>query len=338
MSRDLGALARPTVLTVLTVLAACHGAPEPGPTPPPDPVAGPEALPPPTWAQVQAELPEAQAYVPTTHADPPAWLGETDALWLRVGAGCRAITLDADDHGRGAFEECHETIRKADVVCTRTVEVGHTFRVTSLQLCSATLASGAGGMGSATSSTEDTPIWSLVAADETALRYATTWELLAEAETLLWVLDECTPASVGVLTDALRAEGLAEPALREALHQRHGVLGHQRRCMEHQGVRLSARHSESRSWGDRGAASRTEPGLHDCTIPCRETTQALRRINATLSTQPYARVDDDAAAVVLHRTQAACEAAPDGGLPPLTENLCHGEWLDEVVTPRGKRR
>lgn len=321
------------------LLVACQGAAAPGSSAPgassPDGTTEP-AL---TWSDVRAEVPAAQAYAPTAHATPPAWLGEVDTLWLRVGDTCRSIRTSPEDKGRGALEECKEEVRKANVVCERVVEVGHTFHASNLHMCSAQLLSGEGGMGSANNSDEQQQVWSLVSASDTQLRYAITWALSVEAEKLVWVEEQCTPASVTTLTDALAAEGLADEALLDALNNRHGVFRQGRRCMEHNGVRLHAQPSEGGNYGDRGAESREKPGVHDCTIPCPDTTQELRRFNAVLSTQPFSLTSDEAA-VVVHRTKAACEETAGHGLPGIVENPCQGAWLDEVLPKprRGKRR
>lgn len=102
-------------------------------------------------------------------------------------------------------------------------------------------------------------------------------------------------------------------------------------------MHLYARRSDDRHLGDRGANTRTEPGRHDCTIPCPETTQALRRINAVLASQPY-RLATDTAAILVHRTKDACEATPGGGLRSLTESPCRGAWIDQGLRHAGKRR
>lgn len=333
------------------LLAACRATAEPSPTQPPPlreeavaPTPGPDPAPAPplTWDDVRALLPETQAYLPTTHAELPPWVGETERLWLRVGDSCLAITSlepeSPDDPPARVLEECHERTRKLDVACTRGVELGQTFHTQGIETCSATLPSGAGfGRGSAFGSTQEPPAWSLVAADDDQLRYASTWELAVEAERLVWVEDTCAPDSVAALTKALAAEDLDDHALREALFQRHGVLGHERRCMEHHGVQLYTRRSESRRSHDRGADTRTEPGLHDCTIPCPDTAQELRRINAVLTAQPYA-LATETITVVVHRTKDSCEATPAGGLPPFAESPCGGEWIDEGLRHARKRR
>lgn len=326
---------------LLTLLFGCQGAAEPGPTQLPAEaiVAEPEVEPepePPTWADVRAALPGAQDYAPTVHADPPAWLDEVDTLWLRVGDECRPITLGAREPQRSgasagsadlvrqsraaSLEQCHEVVRKADVVCTVSFDVGHTFRETGFRTCSATLPSGAGS-SSMGGSDDGALAWSLVAADETQLRYVKAWTLWVEAEHLIWIKSECTAASVTALTDALVTEGISEQARPEALKQRHGVVGHTRRCMEHFGVRLQARRSTVRDYGDRGAGVRTELGEHDCTIACPDTAHPLRWINAVLTGQLFVSVGDSAT-LVLHRMRSSCEATADGGLPPLASEPC----------------
>lgn len=331
------------------LLAACRTTPEPSatePPPSPSPVVAPTPTPTPppplTWADVQAMLPETQAYVPTTRADPPPWLSETSTLWIRVGESCLAITErkreSLDDPPDRVLQECHEKTRKLDVSCERGIEVGETFHTGGFETCSATLPSGAGfGRGSAIGSTYPPPAWSLVEAGDDQLRYAITWNLWVEAERLVWVEDTCTPESVAALTKALAAEGLDDHALREALFHRHGVLDHERRCMEHHGVHLYTRRSDDHRAHDRGAKTRTEPGLHDCTIPCRDTIEELRRINTVLAAQPYTLVTDTTT-IIVHRTKDGCEATPAGGLPLFTESPCRGEWIDEGLRHAGKRR
>lgn len=287
-------------------------------------------------------LPETQAYVPTTHAEPPPWLSQASTLWIRVGESCLPITMrkqeSPGDPPYRVLEECHERSRKLDVLCERGVEVGETFHTNGVESCSAELPSGAGfGRGSAFGSSSAPPAWSLVESSDDQLRYALTWSLWVEAERLVWVEDKCTPASVAALTEALAAEGLGDHALREALFYRHGVLDHDRRCMEHHGVQLYARRSDDHRVGDRGASTRTEPGVHDCTIPCPETTQELRRINAVLGAQPFALATEPTT-IVVHRTKEGCEAEPAGGLPPFTESPCRGEWIDEGLRHARKRR
>lgn len=322
-------------LMVAAALVGCHVAP-PGPVVPP-PVAAPAPAPvvaaivtpveppAPTWDELRAELPGLDVYVPTVHVEPPAWLAEVEGLWLRVGSTCRAISLAATDRGRGALEQCHEKVRKADVTCTRSLELGAALRVTDLEMCSARLPSG-DGMGSGWSSQEPGVSGSLVAADEQRLRYASTWQLWVEAERLVWVESECSAASVETLVRGLAAEGLVDAALREALHQRYGVLGRQRRCLEHHGVRLHARRSEVMDRSDRGAEARGVPGVQDCTIGCPDTAAGLRRLNAGLRVRPYARVGDTAA-IVVHRSRAGCEAELAGGLPALGESPCRAWYL-----------
>lgn len=338
------------------LLAACRTTPEPSATePPPTPTPThvvtpttptpnptPTPLPPLTWADVQAMLPDTQAYVPSTHAEPPPWLSETSTLWIRVGESCLAITErkreSPDDPPDRVLEECHEKTRKLDVICERSVELGETFHALGVETCSATLPSGAGfGRGSAFGSTYPLPVWSLVEAGDDQLRYATTWNLWVEAEGLVWVEDTCTPESVAALTKTLAAEGLDDHALREALFYRHGVLDHERRCMEHHGVHLYTRRSDDRRAHDRGAKTRTEPGLHDCTIPCRDTMQELRRINTVLAAQPYV-LATDTATIIVHRTKDGCEATPAGGLPAFTESPCRGEWIEEGLRHARTRR
>jgi hypothetical protein len=107
--------------------------------------------------------------------------------------------------------------------------------------------------------------------------------------------------------------------------------------MEHHGVHLYTRRSDDHRLGDRGAGTRTEPGLHDCTIPCRETTQELRRINAALGEQPFV-LGTDTTTLLVHRTKDGCEADPTGGLPPFDASPCRSEWIDEGLRPPGKRR
>lgn len=331
------------------LLLACQVGPAPGParpppaptpvtaapTPAPTPEPTPEP-PVPTWAELRAELPEARTYLPTAHAEPPAWLSEVDTLWIRVGTTCRAITLDPDNRGLGALAECDLKSRKADVTCSRSLEVGPHLRVTGSQICSATFPSGAGASSARGGSDARGPIGSLVAADDLRLRYASTWDLWVEAERLVWSETACTPASVAALTAALAGEGLRDIALRDALHQRHGVLGHSRRCLERHGVRLHAQPTALPDRSDRGAEARTEPGLHDCAVPCRDTTATLRRLNAALRGQPFARVAD-ASSVVVHRTRAACDATPGDGLPLFAGDACR-EWLAETTTARSKPR
>ena len=337
------------------LLVACRAAPEPSPTqPPPTPAPAPAPvpvvtseptptpLPPLTWPDVQALLPETQAYVPSSRAEPPPWLAEASTLWLRVGESCLPITgskpLSPAEPRTYVLEECHERSRKLDVRCEREVVLGETFDENGIESCAATLPSGAGfARGSAFGAIDPPPGWSLVTAGDDQLRYAITWDLWVEAERLVWVEDTCTPESVAALTEALAAEGLDDHALREALFYRHGVLDHDRRCMEHHGVHLFTRRSGARHIGDRGATTRTEPGVHDCTIPCPETTQELRRINAVLAIQPYA-LATDTATILVHRTKEGCEANPAGGLPAFTESPCRGEWIDEGLRHARKRR
>lgn len=326
------------------LLLACQAVPTPGPARPPEPILvtptptpTPTPEPPaPTWAELRAELPEAQAYQPTAHAAPPAWLGEVDTLWIRLGTTCSAITLDPDDRTRGALAECRLKSRKADVTCTRSIELGPHLRVSGSKTCSATFPSGAGASSASFGDNPRGPIGSLVEASDQQLRYASTWDLWVEAERLVWSESECTPASVAALTAALAEQGLRDTALRDALHERHGVLGHSRRCLERHGVRLHAQPTAQPDRSDRGAQARTEPGLHDCAVPCRDTAAPLRRLNAVLRGQPFARVADTSS-VLVHRTRAACDATPDGALPLFTGDACR-EWLAETTAARKKPR
>lgn len=335
----------------LVLLAACRTTPEPSATqPPPAPVVTPTPAPTPaptpppplTWADVQALLPETQGYVPTTRAAPPPWLAGAGTLWIRVGDSCLALTEREreapDDPPARVLEECHERTPTLDVRCERGVELGETFHTQGFETCSATLPSGAGfARGSVVGSLHAPPTWALVEASDDQLRYATTWNLWVEAEALVWVEDTCTPESVAALTRALAAEGLDDRALREALFGRHGVLDHERRCMEHHGVHLYARRSDDRRAHDRGATTRTEPGLHDCTIPCPDTIQELRRINTVLAEPPYMHATDTST-ILVHRTKEGCEATPGAGLPAFTESPCRGEWVDEGLRHARTRR
>ncbi|WP_106087204.1 hypothetical protein [Enhygromyxa salina] len=304
----------PTQLPVEQVAAD----PEPVPEQP-----DPEPAPPPmTWDEVRTALPETNDYAQITLADPPAWLGEVDTVWVRVGKQCRPIALAPEPDEHASLEQCHEVVRKADVTCTVAVEVGRLFRPTGPQFCDTELPSG-GGSGSATFGVPDNwdEAWSLVAANELELRYAKTWALAVEADHLMWVEYACSADSVAALDEALIAEGISEQARPELLNQRHGVVGHARRCLERVGIRLDAWSSEAGNRGDRGAGVRSEPGTHDCALPCPDTAQDLRRINAVLTTQRFVRIDDNRSLVV-HRTRPACEATVDGGLPALAKNPC----------------
>ncbi|WP_052548461.1 hypothetical protein [Enhygromyxa salina] len=322
---------------LLLGLLGCQGPVDPGPTQPPAQpiVAAPEAEPTPerlTWDELRGTLPAAQAYAPTTHAQPPAWLEQVDTLWLRVGDECRPISLedrqtgapasDAKPQRAASLEQCHEVVHNADVRCSTELEVGATFTETGVQECVARMPSGAGSTSGSISGFDDgASTWSLIAFNETQLRYAKTWSLWVEAEQLTWVQSECTAASLAALTDALNAEAISEQARLEALHQRFGVVGHSRRCMVHDGTRLHALPSWTVDRSDRGAGRRSELAPQDCTIPCPDTAAPLRQINAVLTKQPFVRVDDSAA-IVLHRARASCESNPDGGLPPPANNPC----------------
>ena len=338
----MGSLARPAWAWLL--LVACHGAPAPAmtrPPPPPPPVVvvappppAPVREPPaPTWDEVRGELPELHAYAPIARVDPPAWLAEVDVVWIRVGAACRPITLNSDDHGRGALEVCTAKLPDADVSCTRTMEVSLALRTNGLLQCSASFPNGA-GMGVTRGDDTVLSSGSLVAADDQRLRYAPTWRLSVEAERLVWMQGECTPASVTRLTRALAAEGLGDDALREALFDRHGVLGHGRRCREHHGVRLHARRSDARDVGDRGAEPRDATELQDCTIACPDTAGPLRRLNGVLSAQVFVRTADTTSTVV-HRTRAACDADPTANLPTIPSRPCR-DWLSNTAKARSK--
>src|SRR5690606_6038243 len=138
------------------------------------------------------------------------WLEGVEGMWLRVGDVCRPINFDSvakEQDGRSAtLELCHETIRKADVECTASVQLGQVFRETGHQACHSTLPSGAGsGSISAGGLDDGSDAWSLVASDELQLHYAKTWDLWVEAERLMFVDGNCSAASLKALDAILAA-------------------------------------------------------------------------------------------------------------------------------------
>ncbi len=287
----------------------------PQPSSTPKPAADADA-PPSSRAEREALEAELAGYTEIS-PDSDAWMHAGQEIWIRNGDGCSHATLQTEDESLVAeIESCSRHHGKTHVRCTQALQFEGGSVSIGLKSCIQKSPGkdelGSGGIAS------PPPLWFPLSREDDVVFMGDAYQLWVEARTLTWVSSTCMPGTADAARRALEDQG--EEDVQEALNQRYGLVGDERRCMEYEGMRLMSRRLSDRGTYDRGARSRSETTPTDCSVPCEQSPvlEQLREQNAKLHGKAFRQADASTQAR-LYLSQQACE---DGEAEPLVVDSC----------------